>query len=177
MKQFIILIFALVTVIACKKEDKTVLDEISTVPNTEVVDEVIEEVLEVKQSVAALKAELKAKGFETFDYIDEKTQDTVIMQKYFMAFLKKGPIRSQNEEVDKGLQEEHLEHLSRMYDEGFADLIGPFGDDGDIRGIAVYNVPTKKMADSLANLDPMVQAGRLKVEMHPWWCAKGQSLR
>lgn len=177
MKQFIILIFALATVIACKKEDKTVLDEISTVPNTEVVDEVIEEVLEVKQSVAALKAELKAKGFETFDYIDEKTQDTVIMQKYFMAFLKKGPIRSQNEEVDKGLQEEHLEHLSRMYDEGFADLIGPFGDDGDIRGIAVYNVPTKKIADSLANLDPMVQAGRLKVEMHPWWCAKGQSLR
>ncbi len=177
MKQFIILIFALATVIACKKEDKTVIDEISTVPNTEVVDEVIEEVLEVKQSVAALKAELKAKGFETFDYIDEKTQDTIIMQKYFMAFLKKGPIRSQNEEVDKGLQEEHLEHLSRMYDEGFADLIGPFGDDGDIRGIAVYNVPTKKMADSLANLDPMVQAGRLKVEMHPWWCAKGQSLR
>ena len=177
MKQFIILIFALAIVVACKKEDKTVIDEIATVPNTEVVDEVIEEVLEVKQSVAALKAELKAKGFETFDYIDEKTQDTVIMQKYFMAFLKKGPIRSQNEEVDKGLQEEHLEHLSRMYDEGFADLIGPFGDDGDIRGIAVYNVPTKKMADSLANLDPMVQAGRLKVEMHPWWCAKGQSLR
>jgi len=177
MKQFIILIFALATVIACKKEDKTVIDEIATVPNTEVVDEVIEEVLEVKQSVAALKAELKAKGFETFDYVDEKTQDTVIMQKYFMAFLKKGPIRSQNEEVDKGLQEEHLEHLSRMYDEGFADLIGPFGDDGDIRGIAVYNVPTKKIADSLANLDPMVQAGRLKVEMHPWWCAKGQSLR
>ncbi|WP_055444223.1 YciI family protein [Lacinutrix himadriensis] len=177
MKQFIILIFALATVVACKKEDKTVLDEISTVPNTEVVEEVIEEVLEIKQSAASLKAELKAKGFETFDYIDEKTQDTVIMQKYFMAFLKKGPIRSQNEEVDKGLQEEHLEHLSRMYDEGFADLIGPFGDDGDIRGIAVYNVPTKKMADSLANLDPMVQAGRLKIEMHPWWCKKGQSLR
>ncbi|QRM88601.1 hypothetical protein FG167_04950 [Lacinutrix sp. WUR7] len=177
MKQFIILIFALVTVVACKDESKTVIDEISTVPNTEVVEEVIEAVLEVKQSVAALKAELKAKGFETFDYIDEKTQDTVIMQKYFMAFLKKGPIRSQNEEVDKGLQEEHLEHLSRMYDEGFADLIGPFGDDGDIRGITVYNVPTKKMADSLANLDPMVQAGRLKIEMHPWWCAKGQSLR
>jgi uncharacterized protein YciI len=163
MKQFIILIFALTTVVACKEENKTVIDEISTVPNTELVEEVIEEVLEVKQSVAALKAELKAKGFETFDYIDEKTQDTIIMQKYFMALLKKGPIRSQNEEVDKGLQEEHLEHLSRMYDEGFADLIGPFGDDGDIRGITVYNVPNKKMADSLANLDPMVQAGRLKI--------------
>ncbi|WP_452232763.1 YciI family protein [Lacinutrix sp. MEBiC02595] len=177
MKQFIILIFALATVVACKKENKEAIDQISTVPNTEVVEEVIDAVVEEKQSAGALKAELKAKGYETFDYVDKKTQDTVIMQKYFMAFLKTGPIRSQNEEVDKGLQEEHLEHLSRMYDEGFADLIGPFGDDGDIRGIAVYNVPTKKMADSLANLDPMVQAGRLKIEMHPWWCAKGQSLR
>lgn len=177
MKQFIILVFALVTVVACKKESKTVTDDISTVPNIDAVEEVIDEVVEEKPSVAALKAELKAKGFETFDYVDPKTQDTILMQKYFMAFLKKGPIRSQNEEVDKGLQEEHLEHLSRMYEEGFADLIGPFDDDGDIRGITVYNVPNKKMADSLANLDPMVKAGRLAVEIRPWWCAKGQSLR
>ena len=41
MKQFIILIFALAIVVACKKEDKTAIDEIATVPNTEVVDEVI----------------------------------------------------------------------------------------------------------------------------------------
>ena len=75
------------------------------------------------------------------------------------------------------LQQEHLEHLGRMYAEGFADLSGPFEEDGDIRGITVYNVPTLKIADSLANLDPMVKAGRLKIEMHPWWCAKGQSLR
>lgn len=177
MKKALLIILLFSLVIACKKENKTTTDQISTAPNTEVIEEVIEEVLEVKQSVAALKEELKAKGYETFDYIDKKTQDTVIMQKYFMAFLKKGPIRSQNEEVDKALQEEHLEHLGRMYDEGYADLIGPFGDNGDIRGITVYNVPTKKMADSLANLDPMVKAGRLKIEMHPWWCAKGYSLR
>ncbi|WP_452227288.1 YciI family protein [Lacinutrix cladophorae] len=177
MKQIIILILVCTTVLACKKESKTITNEISSVPEEEVIEEVVPDIQEVKKSVANVLAELKAKGFETFNYVDEKTKDTVIMQKYFMAFLKTGPIRNQNEEEAKALQEDHLEHLSRMYAEGYADLSGPFGDDGDIRGITVYNVPTKKIADSLANLDPMVQAGRLKIEMHPWWCAKGISLR
>ena len=54
---------------------------------------------------------------------------------------------------------------------------GPFGDDGDIRGITIYNTPSMEIADSLANADPMVKAGRLKIEIHPWWAAKGFGLR
>ena len=99
------------------------------------------------------------------------------MQQYFIAFLKSGPIRTQNEEEAEVLQKQHLEHLGKMYDLGYADISGPFGDDGDIRGITIYNVPTLKMADSLANADPMVIAGRLEIEIHPWWAAKGFSLR
>jgi uncharacterized protein YciI len=99
------------------------------------------------------------------------------MQQYFIAFLKRGPIRSQNEEEAAQLQVEHLAHLGKMYKLGYADISGPFGDDGDIRGITIYNVPTLKMADSLANSDPMVKAGRLEIEIHPWWAAKGFSLR
>ena len=94
-----------------------------------------------------------------------------------MAFLKSGPIRGQNEEESAELQKAHLAHLSKMYTLGYADISGPFGDDGDIRGITIYNVPTQKMADSLANSDPMVKAGRLEIEMHPWWAAKGVELR
>ncbi len=40
-------------------------------------------------------ADLKANGFEIFDYYDNDIQDTVIMQKYFLAFLNTGPNRSQ----------------------------------------------------------------------------------
>ena len=29
------------------------------------------------------------------------------------------------------------------------------------------------MADSLANANPMVKAGRFVIEIHPWWAAKG----
>ncbi|AUS05366.1 YciI family protein [Pseudotamlana carrageenivorans] len=130
-----------------------------------------------KKTQKQIKEALHAKGYKTFDYIDEKTQDTILMQQYFIAFLKSGAIRGQNEEEAAELQQQHLEYLGKMYDEGHADISGPFGDDSDIRGITIYNVPTKKMAERLANDDPMVQANRLKVEIHPWWAAKGHHLR
>jgi len=128
-------------------------------------------------SIAQQKEDLTAKGFQIFDYIDEKTKDTVIMQQYYIAFLKSGPNRSQSDEEAARLQQEHLAHLGKMYDLGYADISGPFGVDGDIRGITIYNTPTLAMADSLANADPSVKAGRLVIEMHPWWAAKGFPLR
>ncbi|WP_353777227.1 YciI family protein [Winogradskyella sp. 3972H.M.0a.05] len=129
------------------------------------------------KSMAQVKKELTEKGFQVMDFVDEETQDTILMQQYFIAFLKSGPSRSQSEEEKATLQAAHMTHLARMYEEGYADISGPFGDDGEIRGITIYNVPTQKMADSLANLDPMVKAGRLVIETHPWWAAKGFPLR
>ncbi|MEZ4778012.1 MAG: hypothetical protein R2786_01350 [Flavobacteriaceae bacterium] len=130
-----------------------------------------------KQSMSDLKKALTEKGFEIFDYIDDKTGDTILMQQYFITFLKRGVNRSQTKEEADSLQKLHMAHLGRMYEEGYADISGPFGDDGDIRGITIYNVPTQQMADSLANMDPMVKAGRLQIEIHPWWAAKGFPLR
>lgn len=174
MKQ-ISLALLLLLIVSCK-DDKTTDLKTETIIKT---DTVYVETYkgEPIKSAKALKTELTEKGFKIFDYVDEKTQDTVLMQQYFIAFLKSGPIRSQNEEEAAKLQSEHLAHLGRMYEEGYADISGPFGDDGEIRGITIYNVPTLKMADSLANMDPMVKAGRLVIEVHPWWAAKGFSLR
>jgi uncharacterized protein YciI len=128
-------------------------------------------------SKARIKQELVEKGYEVFDYVDVETADTVLMQQYFIAFLKRGPNRSQNKAEADSLQALHLKHLGRMYELGYADISGPFGDDGEIRGITIYNTPTLEMADSLAHLDPMVRAGRLLIEIHPWWAAKGFPLR
>lgn len=130
-----------------------------------------------KNSIAQIKEELNAKGFKTFDYVDEESGDTIIMQQYFMAFLKRGPNRTQSKHEADSLQALHLAHLARMYELGYADISGPFGDDGDIRGITIYNTPTLEMADSLANMDPAVKFGSLVIEMHPWWAAKGFPLR
>jgi uncharacterized protein YciI len=129
-----------------------------------------------KMSVAEKQAMLN-KGFKILEFIDPKTKDTILMQQYFMAFLKKGENRSQNKREADSLQRLHLAHLDKMFRLGYADISGPFGDLGDIRGITIYNVPTLEMADSLAKADPAVKAGRLQIEMHPWWAAKGYSLR
>jgi len=176
----LITLFIIIIACSCKEENKLPVEETVTIAVDSIIAqdsvEIIQEPIKEK-TIAEIKAELTKKGYQTFDYVDAKTQDTVLMQQYFMVFLKRGPIRSQNEEEAARLQEQHMAHLGRMYDEGYADLIGPFEDDGDIRGIVIYNVPTQKMADSLANLDPMVKAGRLEIEVHPWWCAKGQALR
>lgn len=141
---------------------------------------VFEETEIAKESVKTAKErkeELVSKGFQIFDYVDEETKDTVLMQQYFIAFLKSGPNRSQSKEEADSLQSLHLAHLGEMYKQGYADISGPFGDDGEIRGITIYNTPTQEMADSLANSDPMVKAGRLEIEIHPWWAAKGFKLR
>ena len=135
------------------------------------------EVEELKPSIAALKEKLKREGYQIFDYVDPDSGDTVVMQQYYVAFLKRGPNRSQNSQEADSLQALHMEHLGKMYAQGFADISGPFGDDGNIRGITIYNVPTLQIADSLANSDPMVKSGRLEIEIHPWWAAKGFSLR
>ena len=81
----------------------------------------VKEVREPKISKAELKRELTDQGFQIFDYVDENTKDTVLMQQYFVAFLKSGPNRSQSKEA--------------------------------------------------------VRAGRLVIEVHPWWAAKGFGLR
>ena len=157
-----ILLMGLLVVFACKEVEKSP-------PNGEVEAP--------KKSMASLKKELTDKGFQIFDYVDEETKDTVLMQQYFIAFLKRGPERSQDKAAADSIQALHLAHLGRMYEAGYADISGPFGDDGDIRGITIYNGPTLQMADSLANMDPAVQAGRLEIEVHPWWAAKGFPLR
>ena len=177
MKKTVIYCSIVLLLFACKTETKRTEHILK-----EEVEKTVDSILEVvdepkKKSVKQLKSELTEKGYQTFDYIDEKTQDTILMQQYFIAFLKRGPIHGQNEEETAELQKEHLTHLGKMYELGYADISGPFGDDGEIRGITIYNVPTLKMADSLANSDPMVKAGRLEIEIHPWWAAKGFPLR
>ncbi len=114
-------------------------------------------------------------GHETFSY--KEGDSTYVMQKYFMVFLKKGPKRDQDSVTAAKIQEKHLAHLEKLYLDGKTSITGPFESEGDVLGIVVFNTPTLREADSLANADPAVKAGRLVVETHPWWAAKGSVLK
>lgn len=115
----------------------------------------------------------------SFTFSQEKNQieKKYDMKTYYMVFLKKGPNRNQDSTTTAKLQEQHMAHLTKMAETGKMDLAGPFMDNGEIRGICVYNVATKEEAEKLANEDPMVKAGRLIVEIHPWYAAKDSKLK
>ena len=161
MKKIFILFGMLLMISSCQQSGEKITENISEP--------------EVKNvNIDSIANELKKKGYQTFTYKEGDT--SYLMQQYYIVFLKSGDNRSQDSITSAKLQEQHLAHLSRMYNEGYTSLTGPMGDDGELRGIVIYNTPTQKEADSLARLDPMVIAGRLKVEVHPWWAAKGGKL-
>ncbi len=114
-------------------------------------------------------------GFETFSYQEGDT--TYVMKKYFMAFLKEGPDRTQSQEEAMIIQKDHLAHMEKLAKENKINIAGPFGDDGEIKGIVIYSVPTLEEALALTTADPAVKAGRLIIEVHPWWAAKGSTLK
>lgn len=91
------------------------------------------------------------------------------MHQYVMAFLKAGPNRSQDSTESANLMRAHLDNITKMADAGKLVVAGPFMDDGDIRGIYIFNVKTVKEAEALTKTDPAIQAGSLVMELHPWY--------
>ncbi len=91
------------------------------------------------------------------------------MKTYVMALLKAGPNRGQDAETAARLQRAHLDNIKRMAREGSLVLAGPFSDDGDIAGIYIFDVGSVEEARALTETDPAVKAGRLVMELHPWY--------
>lgn len=99
------------------------------------------------------------------------------MRQYFLVLLKRGPIRNQDSTTAAELQKGHLANIKRLYEEGKIDLAGPMGHDGDLRGIFVFNCESYDEVLTLCSTDPAIKAGRLTVEIYPWWSEKGAKLR
>lgn len=91
------------------------------------------------------------------------------MRQYVMAFLKRGPDRSQDSATADSLQKAHLDNIMRMADEGKLIVAGPFMDDWDVRGIYIFNTASVDEAKSWTETDPSIKAGRLEMELHPWY--------
>jgi len=91
------------------------------------------------------------------------------MKKYVMAFLKAGPNQDQDSATAAQLQRAHLDNIFRLADEGKLAVAGPFLDGGELRGVYVFNVETVEEAKALTETDPAIQAGRLVMELHPWY--------
>ena len=91
------------------------------------------------------------------------------MSSYVMAFLKAGPNRSQDSTESAELQAAHLANIGRLAEEGKLAVAGPFLDNGELRGIYIFNVSSVEEARELTATDPAIQAGSLVMELHPWY--------
>lgn len=94
---------------------------------------------------------------------------------FWLQLLMVGPNRDQDEATVERLQLAHVQHLWSLQRQGLLTLFGPV-DDPELRGIGVVLVETREEADALMADDPMVRAGRLVVEIRPWFTMPGASL-
>jgi uncharacterized protein YciI len=98
------------------------------------------------------------------------------MEPYQLVLLKRGPAWTPEvtPEIEE-LQRRHLAHFEAMWEAGYLMIAGPFSDQPDpaLRGACLYRVATAAEARALAERDPMVQSGRLVVDVVTWWVEKG----
>ncbi|MBW7913515.1 MAG: hypothetical protein H3C54_07435 [Taibaiella sp.] len=112
------------------------------------------------QAFAQTKEAPKEEGFE--------------MKQYYFVMLTKGERRGEitDTAVINEIQRGHLANINRLAEMGKIVVAGPFGDNGNWRGIFIFDCPTEDEVKELLNTDPAIKAGRLAYEIHPWWTAK-----
>ena len=95
------------------------------------------------------------------------------MTKYHFVLLKRVPNATVGSSPDdQKLLLDHLWNIRRMMDEGKMPAAGPLGDAGELAGIFVFATESMDEAKAWINTDPMVKAGRMATEIHPWFVAK-----
>lgn len=98
------------------------------------------------------------------------------METYQLVLLVRAPTwKKLPAEESAALQAAHLAHLTKMGDAGHAVVCGPFADQQDpgLRGACIYGVGSVAEARALAEADPVVKAGQLRIEAVTWWVGKG----
>src|SRR5436309_2899256 len=100
------------------------------------------------------------------------------MTTYYVGLLFRGPKWTKEvTPATEKLQEGHMANIRQMAAAGKLIAAGPFSDDGNMRGMFIFKAASAEEVRALTDRDPAVQAGRLIVEIHPWYSAKGLEVR
>ena len=110
--------------------------------------------------------------------VTEFEMDGMTMKRYYLLLYVRGDRANEysEEELEK-IQAGHLAHIKKLASEGKVLMAGPFGGDGEKRGMLVFDLKDAAEVERLSQQDPAVKAGRLKFEVLPWWAAKGSTLK
>jgi len=100
------------------------------------------------------------------------------MKQYFFVLLRRGPDHSQSKAEAEKIQQGHMAHIRATAASGKLQIAGPFDDEnGEWRGILIYDVKTLDEARALCDADPAVKAGRLVCDIRGWWAEQGATLK
>ncbi len=91
------------------------------------------------------------------------------MVRYLVGFLWKGPHHGEGtpEERDR-MQASHLANNAHLMEIGAAAVVGPFLDDGALRGLFIFREASVERIRALVAVDPAIAAGQLTLELRPW---------
>jgi uncharacterized protein YciI len=96
------------------------------------------------------------------------------MTTYVLGLLRKGPNwGTGTKEESERIQEGHMANIRHMAETGRLIVAGPLTDNGDIRGIFIFRAKSPDEVRDMAEQDPAIKAGRLVLELHPWFAAEG----
>jgi len=92
----------------------------------------------------------------------------------YLAFLTRGEKWTpEKTPATEEIQKVHMANINRLAQMKKLVAAGPFGDDGQLRGIFVFRVASLEEAKTLTATDPAVQAGRLAMDIHQWMVPEG----
>jgi uncharacterized protein YciI len=95
-------------------------------------------------------------------------------EQYTLVLLKRGQDWNPNAPKFIDAMKQHPVFIKQMIDQGNLAIVGlfPFSDQGELRGVAIFRVGVEQTA-KLTQDDPIVKAGLLRTEIHPWGTGKG----
>jgi uncharacterized protein YciI len=97
-------------------------------------------------------------------------------EKYQLVILHSVPgAKNLSKDEHAALMQQHLGHFRKMAAEGKLAVAGPFADQDDktAEGLCLYRVGSVSEARALAESDPAVKSGQLRVEVMTWFTEKG----
>jgi uncharacterized protein len=96
------------------------------------------------------------------------------MTTYQLGLARRGPeATTESTPETQRLWADHLANVFKLISTGKLGAAGPCMDGGNLNGVFVFQVGSIEEAKALVDTDPLVKAGILEVEFHPWMAAKG----
>ena len=104
----------------------------------------------------------------------KKPTSPIKLETAYLGFLTRGAKWTPEQTAaTEELQKAHIANIQRLAAMKKLVVAGPFGDNGNLRGIFVFHVASLDEAKQLSATDPAVQAARLAIELHPWMVPEG----